>query len=64
MKKESPNFVYYGKSPIVEMEEKIRNLSCRTLITRLEFCFENVKMRKAMQKVKRFTNRVKKTESV
>ena len=40
------------------------NLSCKTLVGRLQFSFNDVKLRQSMLKIKRFTNRVKKTESV
>ena len=46
------------------MQQKIQQMACQTLMSRVEYCFENLQMRDAIQRVKRFSNQERKIEAV
>ena len=52
------------KRDIELMQQKIQQMACQTLMSRVEYCFENLQMRDAIQRVKRFSNQERKIEAV
>ena len=43
------------KKDIEIMQQKIQSMACTTLISRVEYCVENLQMRLALQKVRNFS---------
>ena len=52
------------KRDIELMQQKIQQMACQTLMSRVEYCFENLQMRDAIQRVKIFSNQERKIEAV
>ena len=46
------------------MQQKIQQMACQTLMSRVEYCLENLQMRDAIQRVKGFSNQERKIEAV
>ena len=52
------------KRDIELMQQKIQQMACQTLMSRVEYCLENLQMRDAIQRVKGFSNQERKIEAV
>lgn len=47
-----------------QMQMKIQEMSCQTLISRVEYCMENLEMRHAIQRIQEYAKAERKIEAV
>ena len=52
------------KKDIEVMQQKIQNMACQTLVSRVEYCLENLEMRICLRKIHEFAKFESKIEAV